>query len=192
VIKGEDGFYYKLNVTENGDPTVTDKYTKEELQNGLLGDIIVAKSITAEKVAVDDLVAFGATLAGFHIKDIKDAEGNYVTSAIYSGVKQSVDNTTTGVYMDKHGQFAVGDGSNYLKFFKDKDGTYKLAIAASVIRLGGGKTVEEVVEDAANIEIGARNLIRNSTNLIYDDYFFRSPSAIIGTGVLGYITLGEE
>jgi hypothetical protein len=162
VIKGEDGLYYKLNI--EGGATVSEAITEEDLQNGLSGSIIVAKSITAEKVAVDDLVAFGATIGGFNI----------TKNAIYSGVKESVHNTTRGIYQDNDGQFAVGDGSNYLKFFKDTDGNYKLDIAASIIRLGNGKTVEEAVEEASNIQVGARNLIRNSKNLIFSKYYFVS------------------
>lgn len=186
VIKGEDGLYYKLNI--EGGATTSEQVTEEDLQNGLSGSIIVAKSITAEKVAVDDLVAFGATIGGFHITN----------NALYSGVKESVNNTTRGIYQDNDGQFAVGDGSNYLKFFKDTDGIYKLAIAASIIRLGSGKTVEEAVEEATNIQIGARNLIRNSKNLIFSKYYFTSNSpgdgttSVLGDALLGDMILGEE
>ena len=52
VIKGTDGLYYKLN---------TDGITTEAEQtdyNSLNGSVIRAKSVTAEKIAVSDLVAF--------------------------------------------------------------------------------------------------------------------------------------
>lgn len=132
VVQGEDGLYYKLNVS-------AEKVSAQQTEyNSLNGSIITAKSITAEKVNVNDLVAFGATIGGFHITD----------SAIYSGVKESVNNTTRGTYMNDDGEFAVGDGSNYLKFFKDSDGKYKLDISASSIRFGtSGETVENVVQD---------------------------------------------
>lgn len=182
VIKGEDGLYYKLNI--EGGATTSEQVTEEDLQNGLSGSIIVAKSITAEKVAVDDLVAFGATIGGFNI----------TANALYSGAKESVDNTTQGIYQDKDGQFAVGDGNNYLKFFKDEDGNYKLDIAASTIRLGSGKTVEQVVEEATDIQIGARNLIRNSKNLIFSKYYFvtNKSTAVLGEAVIGHMILGSE
>ena len=61
VIKGEDGLYYKLNT--NGS-TITSEQTD---YNSLNGTLIQAKSITADKVAVTDLVAFGADIAGNHI-----------------------------------------------------------------------------------------------------------------------------
>lgn len=132
VVKGSDGLYYKLN---------TDGVTTESEQteyNSLNGTVIQAKSITATKIAVDDLVAFGATIGGFNI----------TKSSIYSGVKSSVNNTTRGIYMDNEGQIAFGDGSNYLKYYKDTDGSYKLAISARSIKMGAsGKNVEEAIND---------------------------------------------
>lgn len=50
--------------------------------------------------------------------------------------------------MDDDGQFAVGDASNYLRFFKDTDGTYKLEISAASMSMSStGKTVEETITD---------------------------------------------
>lgn len=133
VIKGTDGLYYKLN---------TDGVTTEAEQtneNSLNGSIITAKSITASKISVDDLVAFDATIGGFNITD----------SAIYSGVKESVDNTTQGIYLDKEGQVAIGDASNFLKYYKDDEGNYKLEISADSISLkSSGKSVETMLTDA--------------------------------------------
>lgn len=132
VVKGSDGLYYKLN---------TDGVTTESEQteyNSLNGTVIQAKSITATKIAVDDLVAFGATIGGFKL----------TKNSIYSGVKSSVDNTTRGIYMDNEGQIAFGDGSNYLKYYKDTDGSYKLAISARSIKMGSsGKDVETAIND---------------------------------------------
>lgn len=158
VVKGSDGLYYKLN---------TDGVTTEAEQteyNSLNGSVITAKSITATKISVDDLVAFDATIGGFHISD----------SSIYSGAKASVDNTIRGLYLGADGQVALGDDANYLKYYKTADGSYKLAISAgSVVFSATGKTVEETVSDElSDIEIGARNLIRNSTNMIFSDYYF--------------------
>ena len=117
VVKGSDGLFYKLNT----DGITT---TAEQTEyNSLSGTVITAKSITAEKVDVDDLVAFEATIGGFNIT--KDA--------IYSGKKQSAENTTSGIYLDKEGQLSVGDGNNYLRYFKDENGEYKLEVSASSI-----------------------------------------------------------
>lgn len=169
VVQGEDGLYYKLNVSGE---TVSSQQTE---YNSLNGSIITAKSITAEKVNVNDLVAFGATIGGFHITD----------SAIYSGVKESIDNTTRGTYMDDDGQFAIGDGFNYLKFFKDSNGKYKLDISAASIKMGSSSLdqyVDNKVNSAVegldlNVDVGARNLIRNSKTLIFSDYLLSGSEA---------------
>ncbi len=131
VIKGEDGLYYKLN---------TDGVTAEKEQtdyNSLNGQIIRAKSVTAEKVAVDDLVAFGATIGGFHI----------TLHSIFSGVKESATNTTRGIFLGDDGQFAFGDGSDYVKYYRDQNGTYKLAISASEITISAGKNLADAMSD---------------------------------------------
>lgn len=135
VIKGEDGLFYKLNVNALGETTAS---SDVKYQNGLDGSAIIAKSITAEQISVKDLVAFGATIGGFKIGD----------DSIYSGVKSSVDNTTRGIYFDNDGQFSFGDSSNYIKFYKDADGKYRLKISAESLEFGvGGSSVEEAIND---------------------------------------------
>ena len=135
VIQGEDGLYYKLNT--NGATTSTEQTE----YNSLNGSIITAKSITATQISVKDLVAFDATIGGFKITD----------NSIYSGAKESVDNTTSGIYMDKDGQIAFGDSKNYIKLYKDTDGVYKLTISAQNINIGtNGKNVEEAITEVKN------------------------------------------
>ena len=138
VVKGSDGLYYKLNI--EGGATVSEQISDEDLQNGLSGDIIVAKSIAAEKVAVDDLVAFGATIGGFHIDN----------NSIHSEGKAALTNEDPGIYFDKDGQLSVGDGKNYLRYFKDENGEHKLEVSASSIlmKLGGNtSTLEDAVDN---------------------------------------------
>lgn len=151
VVKGSDGLYYKLNFEggtfKDGETVPTDS---------LHGSVITAKSITAEKVSVKDLVAFDATIGGFNITD----------TAIYSGAKETVDNTTRGIYLDSDGQMAVGDSNNFIKFYKDQNGDYKLEISM----------VSALKDQLDNLEIGGRNLIRNSTTLMFEDYYFSSLS----------------
>lgn len=133
VVMGSDGLYYKLNV--NGE-TVESEQTE---YNSLDGSVITAKSITATKISVDDLVAFGATIGGFKI----------TSNSIYSGVKSSVGNTTRGIYQDNDGQFYVGDSDNFLKFYKDSSGNYKLEISAdSMMFSSTKKSVETVINEA--------------------------------------------
>ena len=133
VVLGEDGLYYKLNT--NGVTT-----TAEQTEyNSLNGSVITAKSITAEKVKVDDLVAFDATIGGFNITN----------SSIYSGAKESVTNTTRGIYLDKNGQISFGDADNYIRYYKASDGTYKLEISADSISIKSGGSGESTSLDAA-------------------------------------------
>lgn len=157
VVQGTDGLYYKLNVTGE---TVAAEQTE---YNSLNGSIITAQSITAEKISVSDLVAFGATIGGFKITD----------SEIYSGVKESAQNDTRGIYMNNDGEFSIGDGNQYLRFFQDTDGTYKLAISANAISFGStNKDLDEIIEEVNNkienidvdvdMNIGVRNLALNS------------------------------
>jgi hypothetical protein len=136
VVKGSDGFYYKLNT----DGVKIEAQQTDE--NSINGSVIKAKSITATKISVDDLVAFDATIGGFNITD----------SAIYSGVKESVDNTTRGIYFGKDSQMAIGDASNFIKYYKDTDGKYRLALTVDSLSISGG----------TDIEIGGRNMVENS------------------------------
>ena len=134
VVKGENGLYYKLNVDALGETTAS---SDEKYQNGLDGSVIVADSITAEKISVSDLVAFDATIGGFNITE----------NSIYSGVKDSVNNTTRGIYFNNNGEFAVGDARNFMKYFYDgTDKVYKLQISAGSIIMGGSsENIEEVI-----------------------------------------------
>lgn len=131
VVKGEDGLYYKLN---------TDGNTIEKEQtdfNSLNGSVIKAKSITATKISVDDLVAFGATIGGFHIS--KDA--------IFSGVKESVLNTTRGIYLDNSGQISFGDSANYIRYFKEQNGKFKLDIAVESLSIKSSDGIDVDISD---------------------------------------------
>lgn len=140
VILGTDGLYYKLNY--NGE-TIAGEQTD---QNSLNGSVITAKSITATQISVEDLVAFDATVGGFHL----------TPESIYSGVKESVDNTTRGIYLDTDGQVSFGDETNFVKFYRetstDENGntvdTYKLAIAVESLELvSRSKSLDDVIDE---------------------------------------------
>lgn len=131
VIKGEDGLYYKLN---------TDGVTTESEQteyNSINGNVILANSITASKINVADLVAFDATIGGFKITE----------NSIYSGVKETVNNTTRGIYLDNDGQMAIGDSNNFIKYYKDTDGSYKLEISADNLSVSSGANLGTIVNE---------------------------------------------
>lgn len=155
VVQGADGLYYKLNVTGE---TVAAEQTE---YNSLNGSIITAKSITAEKVNVNDLVAFGATIGGFHITD----------SSLYSGVKESATNTTRGVFMNDDGEFSVGDSNNYFRYFKVTDPetqevSYKLEISADALSISTGGTSQTITDyiDGKIEESGIPEDLENTIN----------------------------
>ncbi len=142
VVMGEDGIYYKLNISGE---TVETEQTDE---NSLSGSIITAKSITASKISVTDLVAFGATIAGFIISE----------AAIYSGAKSGINSDIKGIYLDKEGQFYLGDASDHVKYYKDQNGNYILDIRAEQIYLGAsitplGNTISEITLKTNAIEL---------------------------------------
>lgn len=145
VIQGTDGLYYKLN-------TDGMKTTAEQTEyNSLNGSILMAKSVTAEKVNVHDLVAFDATIGGFNITD----------STIYSGVKNNVNAGVRGTYIDKEGQIAFGDSNSYLKYYKDADGNWKLEVSASSVKFTtANKTLEDKLND---IDEGMKSTIVSVT-----------------------------
>lgn len=144
VIKGQNGLYYKLN-------TDGIKIEAEQTEyNSINGSIILAKSITATKINVSDLVAFDATIGGINITN----------SSLYSGVKESINNTTRGIYLDKDGQVAFGDASNFLKYYKTSDGSYKLELSIAGANItDAGKTATNFLNfDTTNgLQVGNRS-----------------------------------
>lgn len=170
VIKGEDGLYYKLNI--EGGSTVTEQLTEEMLQNGLDGNNIIANTITAEKISVDDLIAFDATIGGFNIG----------SNSIYSGVKDSINNTTRGIYLDTEGQLYFGDDTNYIRYYKAADGKYKLVVSSESVMFGNGISVEEAFEELRD-EITTLLRIESSRGTVFkNDQVSTVLSAVIYHG----------
>ena len=100
-----NGKYYAVEYLPN-----TVKVEQNEF-NSLDGKNILAESITATHIKVDDLFTFNATIGGFKINE----------DSINSVTKTSVDNTTRGFYVDNDGQFNVGDSNNFIKFYRHVD-----------------------------------------------------------------------
>ena len=132
VIRGTDGIYYKLNTTGE---TIASEQTD---QNSLNGSVITAHSITADRIQVTDLVAFGATIGGFVI-------GN---ASIHTTSKASIDSDINGLYLGKDGQIYIGDSDNRIKYYKDSNNQWKLDIRADEIRMGSsGKTIKQELSE---------------------------------------------
>lgn len=153
MIQGKDGIFYRLNT--DGREITTEK---TEWQTGLDGSIIIAESVDATKIKCTDLSAFNATIGGLKITD----------GAIYSFTKTSVDNTTNGIYLDSEGQVNFGDAMNFITYYKDANGNYKLDISAESITFGTSKKdVAESIDDASKTASNYLNF--DSNGLVIGD-----------------------
>lgn len=166
VIKGSDGLYYKLNT--NGETIESNQTSK----NSLNGQVIAAKSITASKIQVTDLVAFGATIGGFDITD----------SSINTHLKTSIDSSTNGIYLDSDGQMAIGNDINHIKYYKDENNNFILDVRLDKLYLGSSQQTADqqfqgMVEISANNltsvfkTSGGSNLLRNSVGYAGTDFW---------------------
>ena len=168
VMKGDDGLFYKLNISAaNGVDAEQTSY------NSINGSIITAKSITATQISVKDLVAFDATIAGFHIKD----------TAIYSTGKESVTSTVRGIYLGKDGQLGFGDGNNYIKFYVDTDGKYKLGISAENLTFTTGQSVKDAIDEVDSKVDAIKSIDSTSIGYLVGDSGTTPPTGIWSAGV---------
>lgn len=169
VVKGSDGLYYKLNT--NGE-TVESEQTTE---NSLNGSIITAKSITASKIQVTDLVAFGATIGGFDISN----------DSIHSHLKPDIDSPNNGLFLGSDGQMALGNDRNHIKYYKDENDNYILDVRLDKLYLGASQQTADqqfqgMVEISANNltsvfkTSGGSNLLRNSVGYAGTDFWLTS------------------
>ena len=166
VIQGEDGLYYRLNTDGK---TVE---TEQTDQNSLNGTVIQAKSVTASKINVTDLQAFGATIGGFKISE----------KSIYSGAKSSPTNTTRGIYLGSDGQLYIGDATNYIKYTIDSNGNSKLQISADIIDSAGNACFEAKNSNGDTV-IGYARYVNSGDTNIYGgtelNLFAKSGGAIV-------------
>lgn len=152
IVKGTDGNYYALSTDFSGIPNV-----EPVEEDAIHGSILIAESVTAEKISVDDLFAFNATIGGFEIT--KDA--------IHSHAKTSVGNTVRGIYMDNLGQIEFGEGNHYIRFAYDEETeSYRLVVAADSIIFGGNKSVESEISHINNtLESTTDSAVESTTKL---------------------------
>lgn len=167
VVLGSDGLYYKLNM----DGQTTEAQQTE--YNSLNGSIITAKSITASKISVEDLVAFDATIGGFDISD----------HSINTHNKAYLDSPAEGLYLGSDGQMALGNNVNHIKYYRDStSGDYILDVRLNKLYLGTSQqTAEEqfngMIEISANSltnifkSSGGSNLLRNSVGFSGTDFW---------------------
>lgn len=168
LILGPDGLYHRLNAEGEFEEA------EQNDSNSLNGQVIVAKSITASKMNVEDLVAFGATIGKFVIND----------NSIHSIAKGDPHGTNPGIYLGSDGQFGVGDGDNFVKFYQDANHNWQLDIKAKNIRYGNdGISVEVGMNNMSTTirETGGSNLLRNSVGYSGIDFWTKTGTGIIST-----------
>ena len=111
---------------------------KSTYESGLDGSTIVAHTITADKVSVNDLVAFGATIGGFDIDN----------NSIHSHTKTSINSDANGIYIGNDGQMYLGDQNNKIKYYKDNNNQWYLDISANSLKFSThSKTIAEELDD---------------------------------------------
>ena len=169
VIKGSDGLYYKLNTTGE---TIEAEQT---IENSLNGSVITAKSITASKIQVTDLVAFGATIGGFDISN----------DSIHSHLKPDIDSPNNGLFLGSDGQMALGNDRNHIKYYKDENNNYILDVRLDKLYLGSSsQTADQQIQGMVEISSnnltsvfktsGGSNLLRNSVGYSGTDFWLTS------------------
>lgn len=72
------------------------------------------------------------TIGGFNITD----------NSLYTGSKSSFDNEQYGIFMGKDGQVIFGNNDNYLKYYKNSDGHYKVGIKTDFLKYNDDETSE--------------------------------------------------
>lgn len=181
VIQGDDGLFYKLNMEGS---TVSAEQTD---RNSLNGSVITAHSVTAEKISVTDLVAFGATIGGFAIGQ----------NSIHSILKTSVNASSPGLYMDSDGQIAFGDSNNHIKYYKDQNDNYNLDVRLHKLYLGSNtQTAEEMISGWIEVSAegitnkftstGGLNLLQNSVGLNGTEWW--NTSGTVNTATVNNMT----
>ena len=142
-----------------------------------------------------DLYASNANISGT-INAIKGTIGgfNITDSSLYTGLKSNYNVDNAGVYMDKNGQIAFGDMSNYIRYYKNASNQYKIDIQTDNI----------LINDNDGVIIGNRKglcafiaedhfLIPNVVFLGYDDLLSDPGEHTTGSiARLPYFTLGER
>lgn len=129
IFLGTDGLFHQLN--ESGETSLPDQTD----DNSLDGAVITASSITADKLTVTDLSAFGADIAGLKLEDSsihtygKDnpystVEGWYIGTADGGGGIQdndgdiilSADGRDFDTRSERYNGFTIGNAEEYMRF----------------------------------------------------------------------------
>lgn len=155
-----------------------------DYETALDGSNIVANSITADKIAVTDLVAFGATIGGFQIDN----------NSIHTIGKSTVSSLAAGIYMDNSGNFSLGDDENYIVYQIDpQTGKSTLIMSSDDFFLGKKQRylsdeLDEITDNTTTfLHIESSNGLafrQNNVNTVLSVYVFRGPDRITDINTL--------
>ncbi len=143
-----------IHVTGNTAPTwASNTYYKltSDHQSGLDGTAIIAQSVTADKIQVTDLVAFGATIGGFVIG----------SNSLHTVNKSTIGSSSAGLYLGADGQINIGDSDNFIIYYKDNNNDWKLRVSTDEM-IFGGSSLGDIIDDirdetTVNLEIESSN-----------------------------------
>lgn len=142
--------------------------------SGLIKDVMIGDgTITGQLV--------GVTIGGL----------NPTSNSIYSGVKSSIDNATQGVYLDNEGQFFLGDSTQFIRYYKDENGVYRLEMAFYSNEAGASVRPYYCAGDSVSIDICTAGFVTNSCKDIWFTVPLSKPiigvSTVTLTSVNGFI-----
>lgn len=138
ILQGVDGIYRRLNIDSLGEAVVeSDPKYNEKLD----GSVLVAESVTADKIAANAITAEKINVDDLFAEDI----------------------TATG-------DFALG--KNGALSYDSKTGELSIKAKSLSIGLSEVATKTDMAAEIAGIEVGGKNLIRNSDDMIFEEYYF--------------------
>lgn len=124
-IIGEDGIIRQINL-EGLKVLEENSEEAQSINNALDGKILLAKSVTADRISVTDLTAFDATIAGIVMSspsEIEDEDGMIIVvpGKLHSATKTEVDSPLSGFYLDSNGSMSIGNETQYIRFYDPND-----------------------------------------------------------------------
>lgn len=192
MLKGDDGLYYAVNVSAMGQATVEQlpEEEQEALRGGIHGEAIVAESITADKITVGDLSAFGATVGGWQLD----------SGSIRTGKEAFAEGT--GAFLGSDGRFDLGSADQFVRF---DPVTGELRIQTNNIFLQGGANLDDIFKlylrfDGRKITVGhianssemrltekGLSLVgeRGVASFVLDDSMYTAKSTVLDTQRVG-------
>lgn len=176
LIKGPNGLFRAINATDEG--LTSTELSQEEYQNGMSGTVLVARSVTADKIAAKSITAneiLGGTItaAEIDVTNLFAAEAviaqldNYILrAATIEAIEGKLD-----IWANDKISIAVKDKADKstLDALTGRVSTNETAIKATQDSLTSKVSKTEVDQAIASIVIGGRNLLRWTAYISWKD-----------------------